>query len=143
VLSSNVTVRNINVFTRGAMVDGCDPECCNDVYVQGVVESNWAGFTGTGFVNGDNVVGSGVEFTVAGPVTNVAIRYADGTTTNRPMAMSVNATAGPTVNFSGTGAWSTWAVANVPLSLGTGTHKIRLTATTVNGGPNLDKITIS
>jgi len=122
---------------------GTDYQAENALIIQGVVESNWPGFTGTGFVNGDNVVGSGVEFTVAGPVNNVAIRYANGTTTNRPMSLSVNGGAGSTVDFPGTGAWTTWAVASRAVSLGAGTHTIRLTATTSNGGPNLDKITIT
>ncbi|HCT80921.1 MAG TPA: hypothetical protein DGG94_17125 [Micromonosporaceae bacterium] len=105
---------------------------------QGVVESNHAGFTGSGFVNLDNVAGSYVEFAVTGPATSLTIRYANGTTTNRPMTVN-----GTTVNFPGTGAWSTWNTATVPISLGSGTHAVRLTSTTSNGGPNLDKITIS
>lgn len=105
---------------------------------QGAVESNHLNFTGSGFVNLDNVVGSFVEFTVTGPVSKVDIRYANGTTANRPM--SVN---GVTVNFPPTADWDTWAVASVPLSLGAGSQKIRLTSTTSTGGPNLDKITVS
>ncbi len=104
---------------------------------QGVVESNHAGFTGTGFVNLDNVVGSYVEFAVTGPAATVAIRYANGTTTNRPM--NVN---GTSVDFPGTGAWTTWAVATVPVNLAAGTHQVRLTSTTADGGPNLDRLTV-
>src|SRR5215813_11817989 len=69
-------------------------EAENAVISQGVVESNHTGFSGAGFVNLDNVTGSYVEFTVTGPIAQVAVRYANGTTTNRPM--SVN---GVTVNF--------------------------------------------
>jgi len=110
---------------------------------QGVVESNHAGFTGTGFVNLDNIVGSYIQFTVTGPATNVAIRFANGTTTNRPMAMSVDGGAGSNVDFPSTGVWTTWNTVNVPVSLGSGSHTIRLTSSTSNGGPNLDKITLS
>ncbi|WP_245571532.1 carbohydrate-binding protein [Catelliglobosispora koreensis] len=105
---------------------------------QGVVESNHAGFTGTGFVNLDNVVGSYVDFAITGPCSQVTIRYANGTTTNRPMTVN-----GTTVNFPGTGAWTTWNTVSVPLSLGAGAQSVRLTSTTVNGGPNLDRITIT
>jgi polygalacturonase len=35
VLSTNVTISNVNVFSRGATVDGCDPEACTDVHVTG------------------------------------------------------------------------------------------------------------
>ncbi|MFD1050874.1 chemotaxis protein, partial [Kibdelosporangium lantanae] len=50
------------------------------VITQGVVESNHAGYTGTGFVNGDNVVGSGLQLTVnvgtAGS-TSIDVRYSN------------------------------------------------------------------
>lgn len=104
---------------------------------QGVVESNHTGFAGTGFVNMDNVVGSYVEFAVSGPATSVTVRYANGTTVNRPM--SVN---GSTVDFPGTGAWTTWATKSIPVSLGNGTHAVRLTSSTATGGPNLDRLDV-
>src|SRR6266487_6929223 len=67
----------------------------NGVISQGVVESNHTGFSGTGFVNGDNVVGSSVQWTVTAPAAGtatIALRYANGTTANRPMDISVNGT---------------------------------------------------
>ncbi|TWP47279.1 glycoside hydrolase family 28 protein [Lentzea tibetensis] len=35
VLSTNVTVRNVFVYSRGAMVDGCDPEASQYVHITG------------------------------------------------------------------------------------------------------------
>ena len=35
VLCRNVTVRNVTIYSRGAMVDGVDPESCADVHVHG------------------------------------------------------------------------------------------------------------
>jgi hypothetical protein len=105
---------------------------------QGVVESNHAGFTGTGFVNLDNVAGSYVDFAVTGPCTQVAVRYANGTTVNRPMTVN-----GVAVDFPGTGAWTTWVTVNVPLSLGAGAQSVRLVSTTANGGPNVDRIILN
>ncbi|MEV6107937.1 PQQ-dependent sugar dehydrogenase [Streptomyces sp. NPDC051940] len=111
------------------------------VISQGVVESNHAGYSGTGFVNGDNVTGSYVEFTVtaatAGTAT-IGIRHANGTTIDRPMAIAVNGTTVATPSFPGTGAWTNWVTHTVTAPVTAGTNKIRLTATTVNGGPNLD-----
>ena len=48
---------------------------------QGLVESNHAGYTGSGFVNYDNLVGSYVEWTVTAPAgpADVTLRYANGT----------------------------------------------------------------
>ncbi|TDD48215.1 carbohydrate-binding protein [Kribbella antibiotica] len=113
----------------------------------GVVESNHAGFTGSGFVNYDNAVGSAVEWTVnattAGPAT-VELRYANGTTANRAMDVSVNGTVvSPGLAFAGTGAWTTWQTKTVTVNLVAGSNKIKAVATTANGGPNMDKLTTS
>ena len=44
--------------------------------------------------------------------------------------------------FAPTANWDTWSTTSVTASLAAGTNAIRLTATTVNGGPNLDKLTV-
>jgi endo-1,4-beta-D-glucanase Y len=109
---------------------------------QGVVESNHTGFSGTGFVNSDNVAGSSVQWTVtvatAGAAT-ITMRYANGTTTDRPMDIAVN---GTTVasgkSFGSTTNWDTWASKTVTVTLIAGANTIRATGSTANGGPNLD-----
>src|SRR5439155_13398500 len=79
---------------------------------QGVVESNWPGFTGTGFVNLDNVVGSYVQWTVDAPAAGTAtltFRYANGTTAGRPMDIRVNgALVAAKLAFIPTPAWDDW-----------------------------------
>jgi alpha-L-fucosidase len=109
---------------------------------QGVVESNHAGYSGTGFVNGDNAAGSFTEWTLssasAGTAT-IALRYANGTTANRPSAVAVNgATVYASRDHAGTGSWDTWATDTFTVSLTAGTSTLRVTATTANGNPNLD-----
>jgi glucose/arabinose dehydrogenase len=121
-------------------------EAENATISQGVVESNHAGFSGTGFVNYDNVTGSSVQFSVtaasAGPAT-LTLRYANGTTTNRPMDIVVNGTTVATQRaFGGTGAWATWQQATVTATLTAGANTIRAVATTANGGPNLDFVDV-
>src|SRR6266540_1580041 len=121
-------------------------EAENATISQGVVESNHLGFSGTGFVNGDNVAGSWTEFSVtaaqAGSVP-VTIRYANGTTTSRPADVSVNGTvvsAGR--SFGSTGNWDTWASQTFTVTLAAGTNAIRFTATTANGNPNFDYLDV-
>ena len=83
-----------------------------------------------------------VNATAAGPVP-VVVRFANGTTTNRPMDLIVNdSTAVAGHAFNPTGNWDTWATATFTATPNAGTNLIRPTATTANGGPNLDKITI-
>jgi hypothetical protein len=117
----------------------------NGVIVQGVVESNHTGFTGTGFVNGDNVVGSSTQWsiTVAAGSTQLVIRYANGTTVSRPMTVAVDGATVSTPTFGATGNWDTWATATVTTTLTAGTHTVKATATTANGGPNLDALTVT
>ncbi|MBB3727664.1 cellulase family glycosylhydrolase [Nonomuraea dietziae] len=115
-------------------------EAENAAVSQGTVESNHAGFSGTGFVNYDNVAGGYVEFVVNAPsagTASIVLRYANGTTTNRPMTIAVNGTS-LTRDFPGTGAWSTWASTTITAPVNAGANTIRATATTAGGGPNLD-----
>jgi endoglucanase len=118
----------------------------NATISSGLVESNHAGFTGTGFVNYDNVVGSAVEFTVTAPSAGSAtltFRFANGTTANRPMDISVNGSlAVDELSFPGTGAWTTWQTRTTTVNLTAGTNKIKATATTSNGGPNVDRLDV-
>ncbi|MEU8413963.1 cellulase family glycosylhydrolase [Amycolatopsis japonica] len=113
---------------------------------RGVVEANHTGFTGSGFVNYDNVTGSYVEYTVnaaqAGQHT-LTFRYANGTTANRPLDVTVNGSlAVDDLGFGGTGAWTTWRTVTATVNLAAGSNKIRTTAVTSNGGPNADSLSV-
>ncbi|TDO51469.1 endoglucanase [Kribbella sp. VKM Ac-2527] len=118
----------------------------NAAISQGAVESNHAGFTGTGFVNYDNVATSSVEYTVNVPSAgqySLALRYANGTTTSRPLDVAVNGSL--VVNdlgFPGTGAWTSYQTVTTTATLAAGTNRIKTTAVVAAGGPNADSLTI-
>jgi glucose/arabinose dehydrogenase len=118
----------------------------NATIVNGVVESNHTGFTGTGFVNYDNVAGGYVEFTVpasSAGTQSLQFRFANGTTTARPMDISVNGTVvSRNLSFQATGAWTTWATRSVNAALRQGSNLVRATATGATGGPNLDRLRV-
>lgn len=121
-------------------------EAENATVSQGVVESNHVGFSGTGFVNGDNVAGSFTEWSVNGNAgaATLRIRYANGTTTTRPATIAVNGvTVASNHVFNGTGAWSTWATATLPITLNAGANQVRVTANSAGGNPNLDFIEVA
>lgn len=113
----------------------------------GQVETNHAGYTGTGFVDFTNMVGSYVSFdvSVAGAGDYLLdMRFASGSTNNRPMEVQVNGTVVySSVDFQPTGGWATWSVNSVAIALNSGSNTIRLTGTTAEGGPNMDKIDLS
>jgi polygalacturonase len=131
----------VDVVATGPPPQEVQAEACT--ISQGVVESNHLNFTGTGFVNGDNVVGSFIECAFTGSVSSIVIRYANGTTTARPMDVTVDGMLVGSIPGSPTANWDTWANSTVAVSAGSGSHTVRLTATTANGGPNLDRLTFS
>jgi glucose/arabinose dehydrogenase len=111
--------------------------------VNGVVESNHPGYTGTGFVNTANAVGAAVQFGVqlqtAGTRT-LLVRYANGTATNRPGTIAVNGSTVATLPFPPTGAWSSWSLQSFSASLVAGPNSVRVTATGRGGLGNLDNL---
>ncbi|GAA4256261.1 PQQ-dependent sugar dehydrogenase [Dactylosporangium darangshiense] len=114
---------------------------------QGAVASNHTGYTGTGFVDYTNIAGSYVEFSVSAAATGTAqltFRYANGTTVNRPMDITVNGnSAALNLSFGATADWDTWADQTISVTLNAGTNTVRATATTANGGPNLDRLRVT
>jgi unsaturated rhamnogalacturonyl hydrolase len=112
----------------------------------GTVASNHSGFTGSGFVDYENSAGSFVEFAVSEPAVRLArltFRFANGTSANRSMTITVNgATVSTNLGFTSTSAWTTWQTQVIVADLVAGTNLIRATAATANGGPNLDSLTV-
>src|SRR6266536_3293920 len=121
-------------------------EAENATISQGAVATNHLNYSGTGFVDYTNVVGSYVEWTVnapaAGPAT-LRIHYANGSTVNRPMDIRVNGTVvSAGLAFNPTGNWDTWADATLTATLNAGTNTVRATATAATGGPNVDYLDV-
>src|SRR2546421_12129420 len=95
-------------------------EAENATISQGAVNSDHAGFTGTGFVNYDNLTDSYVQWSVSVATagsSSLAFRFANGTTTARPMTIAVDGTTVATPSFAGTGAWTTWTTTTVTATL--------------------------
>jgi hypothetical protein len=107
----------------------------------GTIDTNWAGFSGGGFCNGDNSTGGFAQFTVnasASGTATLGIRFANGTTSARAVSLSVNGSTVQTPSFEGTGAWSSWVTKTLTVSVNSGSNTIRLTPTTSTGLPNVD-----
>ncbi|MEZ0070679.1 glycosyl hydrolase family 28 protein [Planotetraspora sp. GP83] len=149
--ADNVVLSNVRI--NGTLYGGGPPpgtryEAENATLSAGsVVASNHLNYSGAGFVDTANAAGSYVEWTVtaanAGTAT-LLLRYANGTTVNRPMDISVNGTvvaAGKA--FNGTGNWDTWASSTLTATLNAGSNTVRVTATTANGCPNLDYLEVT
>ncbi|WP_010249822.1 carbohydrate-binding protein [Acetivibrio cellulolyticus] len=111
-------------------------------YCNCVIESINKGYTGYAYLNPNDAVGSYIEWHINLPKsvnTNLAFRYANGTTSSRPMDLYVNnvkVLSG--VMFEDTGSWSTWLEKSVTVNLNSGGNSIRLTSTDSISGPNFD-----
>jgi len=107
----------------------------------GTIDSDWAGYSGSGFCNGTNAVGAYALFTVnaasAGTAT-LNIRFANGTTSARPADITVNGSTATSASFEGTGAWSTWTTKTLTVPVAAGSNTIRLNPTGSAGLPNVD-----
>jgi hypothetical protein len=109
--------------------------------------SDKSGFTGTGFMdfggNGSLIEWNNVHAPTAGQY-NLVFRYSNGSTGNRQCAITVNdSTNAGNVSFGATGSWKTWKTTSIKVTLKQGNNKIRVTANTGSGGPNLDKMDLT
>jgi len=106
----------------------------------GSIDSNNAGFKGTGFVNLNNANGSQMKIIFISEQTvslKMEIRYANGGTSNRSMNLSVNGNS-QLLNFEPSGSWTTWNYISANCSFSAGTNEIILSSNTDDGGPNID-----
>jgi rhamnogalacturonan endolyase len=108
------------------------------------IDSDNAGFNGTGFANFPasggtltftNVPGNG------GGTKSLAIRYANGATTSRTGTITVNG-ASSTVTFPSTGSWTTWNTLTVSITLNNSSSNTIQFASTGGDLGNIDQITV-
>lgn len=111
----------------------------------GTVDTDIAGYTGTGFINPANQTGSFLELPFSVPRSgtwNLTIRFTNGSVNNRPCRIQVDGgTVRESFDFPPTGAWANWAYSGpIGLDLASGSHTLRLTGLTSEGGPDFDHV---
>jgi hypothetical protein len=111
-----------------------------------IVASNQAGYTGSGFADYQHASGDFVEWTVTAPAAGdhlLTFRYANGSTSSRPLAIAVNgAVVQAGLAFPGTGSWTSWKTVALSAKLIAGVNAIRATATGTSGA-NIDNLVVS
>lgn len=110
--------------------------------VDGTIDTNYTGYTGSGFANTNNATGAGINwktsFAAAGTKT-FTVRYAS--TNTRTARLLVNGVVVTTnISFPSTGAWTTWNTVDINAAVNGGTNTIRLEALTSDGLPNVDNL---
>jgi poly(hydroxyalkanoate) depolymerase family esterase len=113
--------------------------------VNGTIDNNYPGYTGSGFANTNNAIGNGINwrinFATAGTKT-FTVRYAG--IENRPAKLIVNGiTVVSNINFPPTGSWSAWSTVAVTANVNAGIFNVRLEATGNNGLPNIDNLEVT
>ncbi|PNT92529.1 hypothetical protein CDQ83_02885 [Clostridium thermosuccinogenes] len=109
------------------------------------VNTNHAGYEGTGFVDNFAQAGKSVEFEIHAPanmVYTLDIRYSAGTE-NATRNLYVNGEIHSTVDLPKTADWDTWGTVTKSITLNKGKNTIRLSYDSGNkAGINLDNITV-
>ena len=110
----------------------------------GTIDTDHLDYTGDGFVNTENLVGEGVDWSInvpsAGTYT-MTWRYSG--TSNRPADLLVDGSPVLTnISFPATVDWDTWTEVSRTVSISAGDHILRLEATGTSGLSNIDYIMI-
>ena len=110
----------------------------------GWTETTNEGFLEKGYYNFENTLSSyGVWeiFSQKEAKTTLTIRFANGGTSDRNMALSVNGKSVGSVSFPSTSAWTTYDEAKIDVTLKAGVNTLKLSSMTSDGGPNVDMFT--
>ncbi|MET7291625.1 carbohydrate-binding protein [Streptomyces griseoloalbus] len=111
----------------------------------GAIESEWSGFSGSGFCNGTNGTGGHVQFTVtasAAGTATVQVRFANGSGSARAANLVVNGSTTASASFESTGAWDTWTTKTLTVPVRSGSNTVRLSPTSSAGLPNIDYVDV-
>ncbi|WP_371578625.1 carbohydrate-binding protein [Streptomyces sp. NBC_01314] len=107
----------------------------------GTIDSDWTGYSGSGFCNGTNAANAYAQFTVTAPASGTAtlsVRFANGTTAARAASVTVNGAAAATTSFESTGTWTGWTTKTLTVPVTSGSNVIRINPTVATGLPNID-----
>ena len=116
---------------------------CN---VDGDIENEYSGYTGSGYANTENALGNGIDWRIIAPHNDTYTctwRFANGSS-NRPAKLLINGLEEvSSINFPSTGAWTNWSEVSVDVSLSAGIKDIRLEATGSIGLANIDYLMVT
>jgi len=128
--------------TTGKIACTTSIEAENACSVEGIkLESINDGFTGQGYVNTDNSIGSNAIWNLISETQQTIkanVRFANGGTSDRSMTLYLNDQNLGVISFPSTGNFTTWASTTIDLPLKSGGNKLEFVSTTESGGPNID-----
>jgi pectate disaccharide-lyase len=115
-------------------------------YSSGTIDKEYAGYTGTGYLNTANATGAWVEFEFgvqAAASDTLFFIHDHNKSDDRTVSITVNGTVVvSSLSFTSTGAWTTWNTVTTVVPLQAGINVVRLTALTSGGLANLDRMEV-
>lgn len=114
--------------------------------LDGTIDNNNAGFSGTGFVNTDNALDKKVLWRLNSTINQTAslsFKYANGAAADRNGNLKVNEIAVGELLMPATGAWTTWKTVTINVNLVSGANELILTSNSALGLANIDLIYVS
>ena len=116
-------------------------------FVDGIQTENInTGFSGVGYVNVDNRVGSRITWVLnstAAQTATLTFHYANGGGSARDGKLMINNNPAGTLNLPTTGSWTTWRQSTVTVDMAAGFNELTLEALTADGLANIDLISFS
>lgn len=112
--------------------------------VDGDIESEHSGYTGSGYANTENAAGTGVDYSVnvvSGGTYTVEVRYA--ATSDRPADLIQNGATVGGLSLPQSGAWDSYTTQSTSVYLSAGVSTLRLEATGGSGLPNIDYLQLT
>lgn len=114
---------------------------------EGAVKDAHPGYTGKGYADTDNRNGVYLELEFESAEAGaymLGFQYAHGKQEIRPAEVQVNGVVvRKNLNFLSTDTWTGWTSISIPVDLIEGKNVVRLTATWVNGLPNMDHLKLT
>ncbi len=124
--------------------DSLKYEAENTVFNQTILEKTHEGFSGEGYANLDNQIGSSITFGICLPSEGekkVKIVFANGGKSDRPVSIAVNGiTQIEKLSMDITGEWTTWKEIETTLDMPAGISTLTITSLTADGAANIDYI---
>lgn len=111
-----------------------------------VIDTKHTGYTGTGFVDSENVVGASISWSVSAASAktySAVIRFGNGGTGARRATVVVNDSEIKTLDFPTNSNWDQWQTVTVDIPLKAGTNSVKLVAATADGLANIDSLSVT
>jgi alpha-glucosidase (family GH31 glycosyl hydrolase) len=133
--------------TRSVVLNGVDKAAYEAEFGTNTgttTNTDHAGYTGTGFVDGFETAGDAVSVDTQADVSGshvLKFRYSNGAATAATRTIQVDGVTVGTLNLPSTGNWDTWSTATLTTTLTAGKHTLKTIYAT--GGINLDNVAVT